>query len=141
MTQTAQPNHVLTLERELPYPPQKVWRALTEGRLIDQWLMANDFLPIVGHRFQFRSTPVHNWDGVIDAEVLLVAPETRLAYSWSSLGLATVVTWTLTPTDSGTRLRMEQTGFPSQEGANYKGAQYGWSRFLSGLEALLERLD
>lgn len=141
MTQTAHSTHTLTIERELPHPQQKVWRALTQGQLIDQWLMSNDFLPVVGHRFQFRSTPVPNWDGIIHGEVLLVEPESRLAYGWSSFGLETVVTWTLTPTEGGTHLRMDQSGFPSVDGANYKGAQYGWGRFVSGLEHLLERLD
>jgi len=124
----------LVIEREMPHPPEKIWRALTQGPLIAEWLMTNDFQPIVGHRFQFRAAPVQNWNGVIDSEVLLVEPLTRLSYGWTSMGLETVVTWTLTPTASGTLLRMEQSGFPSEESKNYKGAKYGWTNFIGKLE-------
>jgi uncharacterized protein YndB with AHSA1/START domain len=124
----------LVLEREMPHPPEKIWRALTQGPLIAEWLMTNDFQPVVGHRFQFRATPVPGWNGIIDSEVLLVEPYTRLSYGWTSMGLETVVTWTLTPTAGGTLLRMEQSGFPSEEGKNYKGAKYGWTNFIGKLE-------
>ena len=101
MTNTAT-TRTLVIEREMPHPPEKIWRALTEGQLIEQWLMKNDFQPIVGHRFSFRATPVPNWNGIIDCEVLVVEPNSRLSYGWGSMGLETVVTWTLTPTAGGT---------------------------------------
>ncbi len=141
MTDTAALTRTLTIERELPHPQEKVWRALTEGPLIDEWLMKNDFQPVVGHRFSFRSTPMPNWNGVIESEVLVVEPNSRLSYGWASMGLETVVTWTLTPIEGGTNLRMEQSGFPSEEGANYKGAKYGWQSFIGKLEDVVGRLD
>jgi uncharacterized protein YndB with AHSA1/START domain len=125
----------------MPHPQEKVWRALTEGQLIEQWLMKNDFKAVVGHRFSFRRAPVENWDGVIECEVLLVDPKSRLSYGWGSLGLQTVVAWTLTPTQGGTHLRMEQSGFPSEEGANFKGARYGWNNFLSNLDRVIGGLE
>jgi uncharacterized protein YndB with AHSA1/START domain len=128
------PTHTLVIEREMPHPQDKIWRALTEGQLIEQWLLPNDFQPVVGHRFQFRRAPVANWNGVIDCEVLVVDPKSRLSYGWGSLGLQTVVAWTLTPTKDGTHLRMEQSGFPSEEGANFKGARYGWNNFIDNLD-------
>jgi len=131
----------LVIEREMAHPPEKVWRALTQGRLIEQWLMTNDFQPVVGHRFNFRATPVPGWNGVIDSEVLVVEPHSRLAYSWGTLGMESVVTWTLTPTGGGTHLRMEQSGFPSQEGPNYKGAKYGWRKFIDNLERVVGEED
>jgi uncharacterized protein YndB with AHSA1/START domain len=131
----------LVIEREMPHPPEKIWRALTEGQLIDEWLMKNDFRPVVGHRFTFRSTPVQGWNGIIDSEVLLVEPNSSLSYGWTSMGLETIVTWTLTPTASGTHLRMEQSGFPSEEGANYKGAKYGWNNFIGKLEHVVGGLQ
>ena len=131
----------LVIEREIPHPPEKIWRALTQGPLIAEWLMTNDFKPVVGHRFQFRATPVQNWNGIIDSEVLLVEPHTRLSYGWTSMGLETVVTWTLTPTTGGTLLRMEQSGFPSEEGKNYKGAKYGWTNFIGKLEHVVGGLQ
>jgi uncharacterized protein YndB with AHSA1/START domain len=125
----------------MPHSPEKVWRALTEGSLIEQWLMKNDFKPEVGHRFNFRSTPVPGWDGIINSEVLVVEPNSRLSYRWTSMGLETVVTWTLTTTGGGTHLRMEQTGFASEEDRAYKGAKYGWTGFIGGLERVAGQLD
>lgn len=131
----------LVVEREMTHPPEKIWRALTKGPLIKEWLMENDFQPVVGQRFNFRATPVPNWNGVIDGEVLVVEPNSRLAYTWGSMGLESVVTWTLTPTKGGTLLRMEQSGFRSEEDANYKGARYGWTKFIGNLERVVGRLD
>ncbi len=129
------------IEKEVPHPPEKVWRALTQNQLIEQWLMKNDFEPAVGHRFNFRAPPMPNWDGVIDCEVLVVEPHARLSYSWGSMGLKSVVTWTLTPTKGGTHVRMEQSGFPSEESNYYKGARYGWQGFINGLEKVVATLD
>jgi uncharacterized protein YndB with AHSA1/START domain len=140
MTDTA-PTRSLVIEREMPHPPEKIWRALTEGSLMEEWLMKNDFQPLVGHRFQFRATPVPNWNGVIEGEVLAVEPNARLSYSWGSLGMETTVTWTLTPTASGTNLRMEQSGFRSEESREYKGATYGWRNFIGNLERVAGRLE
>ena len=99
--------------------------------------MKNDFQPVVGHRFSFRATPAPNWNGVIDCEVLVVQPNSRLSYTWGSMGMNSVVTWTLTPTEGGTHVRMEQSGFRSEEDANYKGASYGWQKFTGSLERVV----
>jgi uncharacterized protein YndB with AHSA1/START domain len=138
---TASTTRTLVIEREMPHPQEKVWRALTEGQLIGEWLMKNDFQPVVGHRFTFRATPVPNWNGVIDCEVLVVDPMTRLSYGWGSMGLESVVAWTLTPTTGGTHVRMEHSGFPSEEGPNYKGAKYGWQKFIGNMERVVGGLD
>ena len=73
----------LVVEKEMPHPPERIWRALTQGPLIKEWLMDNDFQPVMGHAFCFRSTPVPNWNGVIDCEVLVVEPNKKLSYSWA----------------------------------------------------------
>ena len=138
---TAAATRTLVVERDLPHPPAKVWRALTQCAMLADWLMANDFAPSVGHKFNFRSTPMPQWNGVIDCQVLAIEPEKRLSYSWAALGLETVVTFTLTPSAGGTHLRMEQSGFNSEEDNNYRGATYGWQRFVGNLEQLLTRLD
>ena len=131
----------LVIERELPHPPEKIWRALTQGWLIKEWLMDNDFQPVVGHKFTFRSTPVPNWNGVIDSEVLIVEPNKKLSYSWGTMGMESVVEWTLAPTKSGTLVRMEQSGFGSDQEAAYKGAQYGWQKFIGSLERVVAGLQ
>src|SRR5260370_37133173 len=136
----------IVIEREMPHPPEKVWRALTQGALIEQWLMANDFQPVVGHRFNFRATPMPHWNGVTDCEVLIVEPRARLSYTWNASGdeavngLKTVITWTLTPLQGGTQVRMEQSGFRPEEEASYQGANYGWQQFFGGLERLVSAL-
>lgn len=103
--------------------------------------MSNDFKAEVGHRFTFRATPVPGWSGIIECEVLEVEPNARLAYTWGTLGIGTAVTFTLTPTAAGTHLRMEQSGFGPGQDANYKGANYGWQKFLGNLEHVVERMD
>lgn len=66
----------------MPHSPEKVWRALTQGPLIEEWLMANDFPPVVDHKFTFRAAPMAHWNGVTDCDVLVVEPNETLAYSW-----------------------------------------------------------
>jgi uncharacterized protein YndB with AHSA1/START domain len=140
MSDTPSPPRSVVVERELPHSPERVWRALTESALMDQWLMKNDFQPVPGRRFQLRMAPVGDWNGVIEAEVLAVQPVTQLSYTWASGGLATVVTWTLKPTSRGTLVRMEQSGFGPGQDANYKGASYGWQKFLGALETVVAAL-
>jgi uncharacterized protein YndB with AHSA1/START domain len=130
----------VVIEKELPHPPEKIWRALTEGPLIKEWLMENDFQPAVGHAFTLRMEPVQGWNGIIDCQVLTLEPYKTLSYTWGTLGLGTVVTFTLTPTDTGTHLRVEQSGFGPDREANYKGAQYGWQQFLGNLERVVAGL-
>jgi len=124
----------LVIEKEFLHSPEKIWRALTQGPLIKEWLMENDFQPLVGHKFKFRSKPMPNWDGVIDSEVLVVEPNKKLSYTWGSMGLVTVVVWTLSATSGGTLVRMEQSGFRTDQDANYQGANYGWRKFIGSLE-------
>jgi uncharacterized protein YndB with AHSA1/START domain len=141
MSNAAEGTRTVVIEKVFPHAPEKVWRALTESPLVAQWLMKNDFEPVVGRRFQLRSEPVPNWDGVIDCEVLVVEPAKRLSYSWSTMGLASEVLFTLTPADGGTHVRMEHSGFPSDQDAAYKGATYGWKSFLGKLEAVVAGLE
>jgi uncharacterized protein YndB with AHSA1/START domain len=131
----------VVIEREMPHRPEKIWRALTQSWLMEEWLMTNDFQPVVGHKFRLRATPAGNWNGIIDCEVLDVEPNSRLSYTWDSLGVGSIVEWTLTPTESGTHVRMEQSGFRQDQEANYKGAGYGWHKFIGNLERILEGLE
>jgi uncharacterized protein YndB with AHSA1/START domain len=131
----------LVVERVFPHPPAKLWRALTESPLLAQWMMNNDFEPVVGRRFQFRADPMPNWNGIVDCEVKIVEPQQRLSYLWGvggeASGLQWVVDWTLTPAEGGTHVRMEQSGFGPDQLQAYNGAKYGWQRFIGGLEKVL----
>ena len=138
---TADATRSLVIEKEMPHPVEKVWRALTQGELVKDWLMDNDFQPVVGHKFNFRATPMPQWNGVIDCEVLVVEPNKKLSYSWGSMGLASVVAWTLVATSGGTLVRMEQSGFAPDQEANYRGANYGWQKFIAGLENVVAGLQ
>jgi uncharacterized protein YndB with AHSA1/START domain len=124
----------VVVERELPYPPEKIWRALTQPHLIEAWLMKNDFAAIEGHRFSLRA----DW-GAVDCRVEVVEPHKALSYTWAAFGLESFVAWTLTPTNAGTRLRMEQSGFRRDQQQAYQGAKAGWPRFLAALEQVLAR--
>ncbi len=132
MNDTQAASRSVVTERDLPYPPEKVWRALTQPHLIAEWLMKTDFEPTIGRRFGLHA----DW-GSVDCEVRAIEPNRTLTYSWNAMGLESVVTYTLTPSSTGTHLRVEQTGFkPDQEQA-FRGAQYGWPQFLGKLEKLL----
>jgi uncharacterized protein YndB with AHSA1/START domain len=147
MTDPTPDTRSLVIEREMPHSAEKVWRALTQGPLIEAWLMANDFQPVVGHRFQFRSAPMPYWNGVTDCEVLTVEPFKVLSYTWNAsgaeaaTGLKTVVTWILTQTAGGVMVRMEQSGFRPDDERNYQGANYGWQRNVTALERAVAGLD
>jgi len=138
---TAVGMRLIGVEREFAHPLEKVWRALTEGPLLEQWLMKNEFAPVVGHRFQFRAEPNPYWNGIVDSEVLELTPPDRLVLRWDSAGQETVVTWTLRPTDKGVLLRMEQTGFKGLQEANIKGAEYAWKKFVGQLEDVVAKMD
>ncbi len=122
----------VVVDRELPYPPEKIWRALTQPHLIEEWLMKNDFKPVVDHRFNLRA----DW-GAVDCQVMAVEPNKTLSYTWAAYGLESVVTWTLTPTSSGTHLRMEQSGFRADPQPTYQSANYGSQGFFAALEQVL----
>jgi len=135
-TNAATETRAVIVEREISFPPEKIWRALTQPHLVAEWLMKTDFRPVIDHRFNFRG----DW-GAVDCQVLAIEPNKSLSYTWAAHGLESVVTWTLTPTSTGTHLRMEQSGFrPDQEQA-YQGAQHGWPRFFANLEQVLARVD
>jgi uncharacterized protein YndB with AHSA1/START domain len=141
MSNPTETTRSVVIERQFSYPQEKLWRALTEGPLVAQWLMKNDFEPVVGRKFQFRADPVPNWNGVIDCKVLIVDPFKRLSYSWDSLGLDSVVLWTLTPAEGGTHVRMEHSGFRPDQQAAYGGAKYGWQKFIGSLERVVGGLE
>ena len=141
MNETSAETRSVVVERELPHPPEKIWRALTQPHLIAEWLMQNDFDPVVGHRFNLRG----EWGGVLDCEVLAVEPHKTLSYTWNfahadaAYNLQSVVTFTLTPTRTGTQLRMEQVGFRPEQKQAYGGARAGWRQFFTKLEDVLSR--
>jgi uncharacterized protein YndB with AHSA1/START domain len=143
MTNNTGETRSVVVERELPHPPEKLWRALTQPHLIEEWLMKNDFKPAVGHRFNLRG----DWGGVLDCEVLAIEPNKTLSYTWNfahadaAYNLKSVVTFTLTPTNKGTHLRMEQAGFRADQPQAYGGAKAGWQQFFGKLEEVLARTN
>jgi uncharacterized protein YndB with AHSA1/START domain len=151
-TQTNSDTRSIVVDFDVPQAPQRVWRALTESSLIEQWLMPNSFQPTVGHQFQFKTQPVAGWDGTVQCEVLTVEPEKRLAYTWSGGSseiqgyghrLDTTVTWTLEPTSSGgTHVRLEHTGFGPEDTFAYENMGNGWrSNVATALARVAAQLE
>jgi uncharacterized protein YndB with AHSA1/START domain len=136
MSHGAADTRSVIVEREIPFAPEKIWRALTQPHLIEEWLMKNDFKPVMDHRFNLRG----DW-GAVDCRVLAIEPAKTLSYTWDAMGLESTVTWTLTPTQTGTHLRMEQSGFRRDQEQAYQGAKFGWQKFLANLEQTLARTD
>jgi uncharacterized protein YndB with AHSA1/START domain len=131
----------VVVERDFAHPPEKIWRALTQPHLIEEWLMKNNFSPVVGHRFNLRG----EWGGVLDCEVLVIEPNRTLSYAWNfahedpAFALQSVVTFTLEPTAGGVRLRMEQSGFRPDQKQAFGGAKAGWNGFFEKLDLVLAR--
>ncbi|MEO6878146.1 MAG: SRPBCC domain-containing protein [Gemmatimonadaceae bacterium] len=132
----------IVVEELLPHSPSTVWKTLTTAELIGRWLMPNDFELSVGKKFTFRSKPMGDWDGLVYCEVLDVLPNERLAYSWrggSAPGskvppLDSVVTWTLTAVDGGTRLRLVHSGFRSPENdMAFNAMSPGWGQVMASI--------
>jgi uncharacterized protein YndB with AHSA1/START domain len=142
MNETSAETFSVVVEREFPFPPEIIWRALTQPHLIEEWLMKNDFNAVVSHHFNLRG----EWGGVLDCEVLAVEPNKTLSYTWNhadgdaAFNLRSVVTFTLTPTRAGTHLRMEQSGFRPEQKQAYGGARVGWQQFFTKLEQVVSRV-
>jgi uncharacterized protein YndB with AHSA1/START domain len=143
MTKAATDTLSVVVERDIPYPAEKIWRALTQPHLIEEWLMKNDFKPVVGHSFNLRG----DWGGVLDCEVLAVEPNKQLTYTWNhthedpAYNLQSVVTFTLTPTSNGTHLRVEQAGFAPTQRQAYGGARAGWEQMFTKLQEVLAKTE
>ncbi|QIG48312.1 SRPBCC domain-containing protein [Nordella sp. HKS 07] len=147
MNDTSTGTRAVIVERELPYPPEKIWRALTEPHLIAEWLAKTDFNAVTGHRFTVKIDPQPDRSFVFACEVTAVEPHKVLTYTWNSVGdesgngLRSTVTWRLTATPTGTLLRMEQSGFAPDRPHFYHGARMGWPQFVTKLEEVLARID
>jgi uncharacterized protein YndB with AHSA1/START domain len=131
----------LSFEFDLRHPPEKVWRALTDPELLAEWL-----LPVIdlelepGAAFTFKTRPYPGWDGTVNCRFLEIEPQRKLSYAWTVPFLDTVVTFTLTPTASGTRLSLVQSGFKPDQKQEIGGARYGWKMMGGKLASLLARI-
>ena len=106
----------IKINRNYPHPIENVWRAITTPELLEQWLMPNDFQPVVGHKFTFRTDPAPGFDGIVHCEVLELQEPTLLKFSWKGGPIDTVVTFQLAEADGKTKLSMQQTGFVGLKG-------------------------
>jgi uncharacterized protein YndB with AHSA1/START domain len=140
----------IVVEQHFAHAPETVWKVLITADLIGQWLMPNDFKAEPGHKFTFRGKPKLDWDGIVHCEVLEIEPARRLVYSWkggvlnkdgSGSGLDTIVTWTLTPADGGTLLRMVHAGFRTpQNDLAYSMMSPGWGSIVhEGIARVLDQ--
>ena len=131
----------ISFEFDLHHSPEKVWRALTDPVLLTEWL-----LPVVGFKlesgaaFTFKTQPYPDWDGIVNCRILEIEPKRKLSYTWDVPFLDTVVTFTLTPTASGTHLSLVQSGFKPEQKQNFGGARYGWKMMGEKLLGVLGRI-
>lgn len=133
----------IAFDFDLPHPPAKVWRALTDPDLLAEWL-----LPVIGlalepgTAFTFKTQPYPGWDGIVHCRILEVETQRKISYTWAAgeMAIDTVVTFILTPTASGTHLHLVQSGFKPEQKQNFGGARYGWKMMGGKLVDLLARI-
>jgi len=132
----------ITFEFDLKHSPEKVWRALTDPALLSEWLLPAVGLKLEpGAAFMFKTQPHPGWDGTVNCRILEIEAHRKLTYKWEVPFLDTVVTFTLTPTASGTRLSLVQSGFKPDQKQNFGGARYGWNMMGGKLVDLLARIS
>jgi len=131
----------IAFEFELSHSSEKVWRALTDPELLAQWLLPTlDFKLESGAEFMLKTQPYPGWDGTVNCKMLEIEPQKKLSYKWTVPFLDTVVTFTLTPTPSGTHLSLLQSGFKEAQKREFGGARYGWNMMGGKLVELLARI-
>ena len=141
-TSAASQGDTLSLDFDLPHPPEKVWRALVEPELLAQWLLPVFDLELEkGAAFMFRTQPYPGWDGTVSCRFVEIEPHRKLVYTWSVPFLETVVTFTLAPTTTGTRLNLVQSGFKPDQKREFGGARYGWNMMGGKLAELLAGIE
>lgn len=126
----------LSLDFQFKSPINKVWNALTNSETLAQWVMENNFKPIVGYKCQFQNEEI---DLIVDCEVLVVDEPNKLSYTWIGGPIETVVTWTLSQEGETTHLHLEHTGFKKEDQA-FNGAKYGWAYKIEELKKALEEI-
>jgi uncharacterized protein YndB with AHSA1/START domain len=143
-TTAASQTEAISFEFELKHSPAKVWRALTDPVLLSEWLLPVTGLELApGAEFLFKTQAYPPWDGTVNCRILESEPQKKLSYAWvvGPMGLDTVVTFALTPTPSGTRLSLVQSGFKPEQAQNAGGARYGWKMMGGKLIELLARAE
>ena len=145
LNDTTEPSQTdsISFEFDLDHAPKKVWRALTDPALLTQWLLPVAGLELApGAPFTLKTQPYPGWDGVVNCRILEIEAQRKLSYSWvvGGMDLDTVVTFTLTPTASGTRLSLVQSGFKPEQKQIFGGARYGWKMMGTRLTDLLATL-
>jgi len=139
----------LVIKWYFSHPPEKVWECLTDPDLISQWLMKNDFKPVVGHKFNFHTKPIPQmgFDGIVYCEVVEIIPNQKLVYTWKGgprpgvIGLDTVLTWILSPDGDGTRMTLEHSGFKGWK--NYVASIFmekGWKKIGKRFDKILAEM-
>jgi uncharacterized protein YndB with AHSA1/START domain len=131
----------ISFEFDLQHSPEKVWRALTDPVLLAEWLLPTVGLKLEpGAAFTLKTQAYPGWDGTVSCRMLEIDAQRKLSYAWDVPFLQTVVTFTLTPTASGTRLSLVQSGFNENQKREFGGARYGWNRMGGKLVDLLARI-
>jgi uncharacterized protein YndB with AHSA1/START domain len=143
LTDTTAPSQTgsLSFEFDLQHSPEKVWRALSDPVLLAEWLLPVADLKLdPGTAFTFKTQPYPGWDGIVNCRILESEAHRKLSYTWVVGDMDTVVTFTLTPTASGTRLSLLHSGFKPDQKQNFGGARYGWKMMGGKLADVLAKI-
>ncbi len=138
----ASQSETITFTVDLPHAPGKVWRALTEPKLLAEWLLPVFGLELApGAAFTFKTQPHPGWDGTVNCRIIESDAPRKLRYAWVVGDMDTIVSFTLVPTASGTRLSLVHSGFKPSQKQNFGGARYGWAMMGGKLIDLLARIQ
>jgi len=137
MTQDVMPLKI-ALDRVYPHPIETVWAAVTRADALTAWLMDNDFVPRLGHRFTLRGQPVSGWRGWAECEVLVLDEPRRMVWSWQGWeeGAPSEVVFELEPVAAGTQLRLRHGG--EIDSTTIKLLSSGWPGKLVALGEVLD---
>jgi len=97
----------------LDAPVPRVWKAVATSEGLASWLMPNDFQPVVGIRFSFKTKPQGDWNGVVECEVTELEEPARLAFTWCETPAVapTLVTFELHDLDGKTEFCLVHSGW------------------------------
>jgi len=138
--------HVATAQCEIDAPPEKVWRALTDPRLIKKYMFGSEV------RTDWKPGSPITWQGEFEGrkymdkgEIITVEPGRRLEIThFSPLSGQEDrpenyhrVSYELQQTDGGTSLRLTQDNSSSAEEAEHSAAT--WQMMLDGLKKVAEQ--
>jgi len=139
----------IVAEIDINAPPKRVFQAITDPSQLPQWWGQKEMYRVtklesdlrVGGKWRSVGVSVTGESFEVGGEYLEIDPPRLLVQTWSASGtgaLKTTVRWELEAHQSGTRVKIQHSGFAGNaEAANSHGE--GWKRVLGWVSAFLEK--